>query len=236
MNSGWIALHRCPETEELLDRYPDAMVLLTIVAYRARWRQPLVPDGLEFGEALIGRKDFERWGKRWTERRYRSAKEVLARSGLVKFRATSRGTVATLLCSAVFSLTLEHRDEQTASERRVNGEQLPSNRRLTKKDNKDNNGKRREIPTLAQILQQIGSVPYSLSRLCAEAYFADREADGWVNRYGNPISNWRSDLERYARHWRNNELRSGHAPSSVTRHVNTKPEKTLDLDLDHQKP
>lgn len=236
MNSGWIALHRSDETAELLDRYPDAVLLLTLIAYRARWKRPLIPDGLNFGEALIGKNDFERWGKNWTERRYRSAKKVLQSAGLVTFRATNKGTIATLLNAKVFSLTHDHRDEQNATlstdQRRTSGEQPTSKRRLTNKGNKDNKENKGEIPSREQVLAQVGSVPYPLTKECADAYCVDRTADGWVSRNGLLISDWRGDLQRYARHWKNHEQKSNRNPNAVSRYVGTTPEKTLNLDGD----
>ena len=234
MSSGWIALHRSDETKELLDRYPDAVLLLTLIAHRARWKRPLIPDGLNFGEALIGKNDFERWGKSWTEGRYRSAKKVLQRAGLVTFRRTNKGTVATLTNSRVFSLTADHRDEQNdeqiTSKSRAGDEQATSKRRLTNKGNKGNKENKGEIPSREQVLAQVGSVPYPLTRECAEAYCVDRTADGWVNRNGRLISDWRGDLQRYARHWKNHEQKASRNPNAVARHVDTRPKKTLNLE------
>ena len=234
MSSGWIALHRSDETKELLDRYPDAMLLLTLIAHRARWKQPVIPDGLTFGEALIGKNDFQRWGKSWTEGRYRSAKKVLQRGRLVTFRRTNKGTIATLTNSKVFSLTADHRDEQndtqTTSKSRAVNARPTSQQHLTNKGNKEHKENKGEIPSRKEVLAQVGSVSYPLSRECAEAYCVDRSADGWVNRNGRLISDWRGDLQRYARHWKNHEQKASRNPHAVTRHVDTRPKRTLNLE------
>ena len=111
--SGWIGFHRSEETDELLAKEPKAFVLLALIARRARWKNPVISDGLEKGDALIGKHDFERHG--WTEHDYRRAKKVLAGAKLVSFSrakgTTKSGTVATLLDARVFSLTEDDRNE-----------------------------------------------------------------------------------------------------------------------------
>jgi hypothetical protein len=63
---------------------------------------------------------------------------------------------------------------------------------------------RKDIPRKEEVLGQVGAVPYPLTAQCAEAYYLDRDAGGWVTKHGHPILNWRSDLQKFARHWQYN--------------------------------
>ena len=144
--SGWIGFHRSEATRELMEHHPKAFYLLALVAQRARWKAPIVPDGLDKGQALIGVGDFLKIG--WTERAYRTAKEVLRRARICDFnpaRGTARpGTVATLLDARVFSLTEQDRGEasdwKSTNVRRDGGEVTAKARRETKKGKKEEDG------------------------------------------------------------------------------------------------
>jgi hypothetical protein len=59
-------------------------------------------------------------------------------------------------------------------------------------------------PVLKDIQKLVGKMPYPLTAECAEAYWLDREAMGWMKN-NQPIANWRADLQRYASHWNLNE-------------------------------
>jgi hypothetical protein len=96
---GFVKLQRTDVTKELLGD-PIALHLLTVIALRARWSDEPSLDGLTFGQAAIG--DHDVYGL--TRAQERCARERLARWGLVRFDASRRGTIATLLDSRVFSL------------------------------------------------------------------------------------------------------------------------------------
>lgn len=137
MSSGFLMLRRGSETLELLAD-PDAFALLTLIALRARRnsgglnRHELAP-----GEAMIG--DYRVCGL--TERRYRTAKDKLAKWSLATFRATNKGTIATLCNSAVYDANVSPRDEQTdrpaTGQRRTRDEQSDRPETTNNKDNKE---------------------------------------------------------------------------------------------------
>ena len=95
--SDWVNLNVCEETNWLLSK-PWAFVLLAQIACRVQAKS-LLQRSLGNGEALVG--DYRSIGL--TQGQYRQAKKVLQESGLVKFKGTTKGTVATLVDVTIFS-------------------------------------------------------------------------------------------------------------------------------------
>lgn len=85
MSNGFLKLKRSDKTEWLLLNYPNAFLLLTHIAYRAR-RITSLPDSFELGTAEIG--DWTSYGL--TEKQYRTAKKKLVEFGLIEILATNR--------------------------------------------------------------------------------------------------------------------------------------------------
>lgn len=137
-------LHDTPETAEIMRR-PDAFVLLAQIGLRARKRDSTRMDGLQPGEALVG--DYRTIGL--TERRYRTAKATLEKYGLATFRATNRGTVATLGPPLVFVVVGVHDDgltmPKTTPQRQASDGPATSNK---KEDGKTERRKREERPAV----------------------------------------------------------------------------------------
>jgi hypothetical protein len=101
MSDGFVKLLRSSEMWELLkDR--NAFVLLTVIALRARRTDGFSRHGLKTGQALIG--DHEAYGL--SKQQYRSAKHRLRRYGLADFKATPRGTIATLLEPRIYDINI----------------------------------------------------------------------------------------------------------------------------------
>jgi len=99
MNTGFIKLKRSSETLELL-HHPNAFILLTVIALRARRTDEFNIHDLKAGEALIG--DCKKYGL--TRGQYRRAMKHLGHWGLAAFKATPRGTVATLCDTRVYDI------------------------------------------------------------------------------------------------------------------------------------
>ena len=102
MSQGYIMLQRADAAWELL-KDPNAFIVLTVIALRAKRTKDFSVYGLRTGQALIG--DFQAYGL--TEGQYRAAKVRLKRYGLADFRGTNRGTVARLLNRAVYDINAE---------------------------------------------------------------------------------------------------------------------------------
>jgi len=84
---------------------------------RAQWKDNPI-TGVKAGEAFIG--DYQSAGIK-KEKMYRYAKKILDRCGLVSFKGTNDGTVATLIGTSIFSTTVPDRGEQGADEGRARG-------------------------------------------------------------------------------------------------------------------
>ena len=93
---------------ELLKASPLAFCLLYVIAKRARWHAGFNRHGLVQGEAFVG--DFENYGM--SERNYRTAKEQLSKWGFATFKPTNKGTVATLVNTAIFDASTFPADGQ----------------------------------------------------------------------------------------------------------------------------
>jgi len=79
---------------------PKAFALLTVIALRARRTDQFNIHNLRTGEALLG--DHGRYGM--TRQEYRGAQRRLSRWGLARFRATTNGTVATLVGDRIYDI------------------------------------------------------------------------------------------------------------------------------------
>ena len=128
-NQGWVAMHRGETIDTLQEKYPNAFLLLCQITRRARV-EPCPINDLDRGEALIG--DFKKAGIA-TESQYRTAKKQLEKCGLVTFRGTNDGTIAKLLDTSVFSISVDKSDEQNDGQ--VTSKRRPSNERVTTKNN-----------------------------------------------------------------------------------------------------
>lgn len=134
-SAGFVKLMRGETTLELL-RDHKAFALLTLIAYRARYRVGgFNLHNLQPGEALVG--DHRACGL--TPKGYREAKARLERWGFAAFHGTNKGTVARLIDSRVFDINLASRGEQNgtprASKGRARGEQGATNKKGKKGDN-----------------------------------------------------------------------------------------------------
>lgn len=145
--SGWIAMHRGEEAETLQERHPTAFLLLCQIGRRARWKRESCPiTGLSFGQAMIG--DWKRAGLQ-SEKSYRHAMGVLKRAGLVTFKGANKGTVATLVSTAIFTIeadaTGEQRDEQGGGQGgTVKGERRGGQGATKNKENKEQDVEKQE--------------------------------------------------------------------------------------------
>ena len=115
-NYGFIKQSRNPFIDNELLKHPHAFVLLTQIARRTHRGDGPNPKQLAVGEALLG--DYRSIGA--TERRYRTAKNWLEKSGLATFKATNKGTIAKLTSTDIYDLNILMDDEQKAKKRQAN--------------------------------------------------------------------------------------------------------------------
>lgn len=149
------------KSDYLIEKHPNAFLLLTLIATRAR-RTPGHIDGLEVGDAHIG--DYKSCGL--TLRQYRTAKEILCKLKIITIKLTCRnrkksttgsttvGTLVTLLSSDIYDInseTIDHRIDHRATTDRppTDHEQECKNDKNEKKKEKIKKEKISEIPKIS---------------------------------------------------------------------------------------
>lgn len=85
MSESFVKLIRSEEMRYLARKHPNAFILLTFIAERAR-RENGHPDGLTIGQCHIG--DYKEYGL--TEKEYRTAKKILEHRNHIKIIETNR--------------------------------------------------------------------------------------------------------------------------------------------------
>lgn len=117
--------------DKLLHSRPTALLLLTVIAFRARRTEQKTFDGLEIGEALIG--DYEKYGV--SRQIYRDDLAFLEKNQLITTKRTTKGTIAKLLSDEVFDINAEGRRtiERTKREPSEN-QQRTTNNNVIKKE------------------------------------------------------------------------------------------------------
>jgi len=98
--SGWVKFHRSEEAAALLSRHPNAFLLLSQIALRARWKDCSITK-MKAGEAFLG--DWKEAGLP-SEAAYRVAKDRLKTCRLATFQGTNKGTIATLTNADIYEV------------------------------------------------------------------------------------------------------------------------------------
>lgn len=130
---GFIKLQRFEDVELLMVKHPNAFILLTFIALRARRElDPHLILGTKQLEALIG--DYEHMGL--TEQEYRTAKKQLAKFGIVTFKVTPKGTIAKLVDKRFYDINEEKPNGQSNTKvtDKATGNQQATNGQLTTKE------------------------------------------------------------------------------------------------------
>jgi hypothetical protein len=122
---SWFALHRSDELFALLEEDPKGFCLLTLIAARARFQEDPCPvTGLRYGQAFVG--DFRKAGIA-SRQAYRLSIRRLTARGFVTIQGTNKGTIATLLPQAIYTIstpTKEPTKEPTKNHQGTNQEPL----------------------------------------------------------------------------------------------------------------
>lgn len=203
MSNGFVALNRGQDTEQLLLKYPKAFLLLTQIALRARWsREPNPITRLEFGQAFIG--DYKSAGLS-TEQEYRTAKQVLGTTGQATFRGTSKGTVATLTDSAIWSVTKPGNNDQSndpgtnqsTNKKRSINEQATTNHKENKETKKH---RHRDSACLEDVLKEAKRI--KMPSYLAQEFFQSMKSNDWTKN-GEPVRSWKAMLDGFWKMRRN---------------------------------
>lgn len=111
-SEGFVKLYR--EAFDLLKDSRPAFLLLLLIGFRAKRIDPTYSvHKLKVNEAFLG--DYEIIGL--TRSEYRTAIEKLEKDGLVKFQATHKGTIATLINKALLDINAESDETDETDDR-----------------------------------------------------------------------------------------------------------------------
>ncbi len=123
-------LKRNETVMDLIIHYPNAFLLLTVIALRAR-RVPNKITGLDVYEAMVG--DYESCGL--TEQKYRTAKKVLDKLKIATFKATNKGTIAKLVNTDIYDINAPTTNGQATGKQRSSNGQVTTNKNVNKEKN-----------------------------------------------------------------------------------------------------
>jgi hypothetical protein len=200
--AGWFRAMRGPDALEVIAANPLAYVLAAVICHRARFSGTFNRYGLALGEALLG--DHQSYGM--TERQYRTAKHQLAKWRFATFKATTKGTVARLMDSRLFSVFRLDTDGQ-------NDGQATDGRRLSRAEDRKNRGLKKKIasrnspaeagtgdrslrgqPSPAEV--EKFRAEHRIDRECVADWREFCQRTGWEN-----IGHWQKALSSYWRKW-----------------------------------
>jgi hypothetical protein len=119
----FIALHCGEEAQALLEKHPNAFLLLTQIAMRAKWKDCPI-TGLKTGQAFIG--DWRKAGLH-SQMAYRHAKQCLTECQLATFQGTNKGTIAALVNARVFSVSPQTGTSKTTTQQQPRNEPTTTN-------------------------------------------------------------------------------------------------------------
>lgn len=201
MSYGFLQQSRDQKVDELMKFSPAAFLLVTQIARRARRDSSgLNPHSLAVGEALIG--DCKSIGL--TDQKYRTAKKHLEKCKIATFRATNKGTVATLCDSSIYNINAEQDNEPDNS--RATNSQRTANEQVTTKKNvkKGKNDEEGKEVVPENLTAARGTkdefIAYAVEKELlpsdGEWLFDKMLAGGW-KRGGEPVRDWRATLRTW---------------------------------------
>lgn len=154
MNPSFIKLLRSDEVLHLARKHPNAFILLTFIAHRARWENGL-PDGLTIGQCHIG--DWENMGL--TRQEYRTALDILTARNHIEIVETCRnrkksttgsttvGTLVKIISSSTYIIENESPNHQV--NHRATTDQPPTNHELERNKSISNDIDKKEYAQTA---------------------------------------------------------------------------------------
>jgi hypothetical protein len=136
MSKPFVKLIRSTDATDLIDQHPNAFLLLTVIALRAR-RTPNFIKGLDVCECFVG--DHRNYGM--SEQQYRTAKRTLEGIGLATFCPTNKGTVAKINNSDIYDINVNMGNEPVTDKQRASNGQGNSPITPNKNEKKEKNDK-----------------------------------------------------------------------------------------------
>tara|TARA_R100000750_G_scaffold29451_1_gene18598 strand:- start:1757 stop:2449 length:693 start_codon:yes stop_codon:yes gene_type:complete len=211
MSSGYIKLNRCADLENMIVRRPNAFMLLTLIAIRARWSEDSCKiTGLTQGQAYIG--DYRSCGL--TRQQHRTALNWLKANQYVTTKSTTKGTTATLCDSSVYDVFKGGKqpttNQQTTNEQPTSNQQATTKKKVKtvktdKKEKKIEDEKPFIPPSEEEIQDQLKLILKSKGLRVtptrglaySERYLISRTEAEWIKANGKKVKNWKLDLRTW---------------------------------------
>jgi hypothetical protein len=138
MTNSFIKLNRCEKTNDLIECHPNAFLLLTVIALRAR-RVPNIIKNLDVCECFVG--DFDKIGL--SRQQYRTALDVLESLKFIIKTPTNKGTVVKLINSNIYDINIEDANQpDNHPDNQPDNQPATTNKKLKKLKNE----KKKHIP------------------------------------------------------------------------------------------
>jgi len=113
--TSFYLMHRSEQTGWLRENHPNAFLLLTIIAERARWKEKNLTGGLKPLQCVLGTTEIL-W-KGCIRKILRGAIKTLIRGHQIVTKTTTKGTIVTLVGTDVVQVNVNTKDQQRANER-----------------------------------------------------------------------------------------------------------------------
>jgi hypothetical protein len=127
----YIKFFRSGSTLKLL-KDPKLFALFTLIAIRARRTDEVCLEDLNMGEAFLG--DHEVVGL--SRQEYRTRIEKLRKLGLITYRTTHNGTIATIINKDIYDINIKYKNHEINQQ--ATGRQPSGNQQLTGNKNEKN--------------------------------------------------------------------------------------------------
>jgi hypothetical protein len=112
--TSFYLMHRSEQTHWLRENHPNAFLLLTIIAERARWNEKNLTGGLKPLQCVLGTTEIL-W-KGCTRKILRGAIKTLIQGHQIVTKTTTKGTIVTLVGTDVVQVNVNTKGQQRANE------------------------------------------------------------------------------------------------------------------------
>ena len=129
--TSFYLMHRSEQTHWLRENHPNAFLLLTIIAERARWNEKNLTGGLKPLQCVLGTTEIL-W-KGCTRMQLRTAIRTLIRNHQIVTKTTKRGTIVTLVGTDIVQVNVNTKNHKVTNEQPTEGENETTNLKGYKK-------------------------------------------------------------------------------------------------------
>src|SRR6185437_3704515 len=129
--ASFYLMHRSEQCHWLRENHPNAFLLLTIIAERARWNEKNLTGGLKPLQCVLGTTEIL-W-KGCTRMQLRTAIKTLKRNHQIVTQTSGRGTVVTLINTDIVEVNINKTNHKVTNEQPPEGDNATTNLKGYKK-------------------------------------------------------------------------------------------------------